>query len=415
MMILKPVKNIQGSIEAPSSKSAFIRHIAASVLSSDDNKLFFKNKSNDITSAINIARKLGKYITEAKGELTIENPFSLNTNKISCGESGLAIRMFAPIIALTGKDFILEAEGSLLKRSTKNIFDSLNKFGVNYFSNNNFPPVRFSGSLKNSDANLNFADSSQLFTGLLFALPLTKGNSILTVENLKSKPYIDLTLDILSKYGVNVENENYEKFYIPGNQKYKGLEIAVEGDWSGAAFLAVAGAVGGKIEIKNLNGNSFQADRAIVDVLKEVGANIYFENNSLFVENKELDSFEFNAEDCPDLFPPLVSLAAFCSGESKIYGVSRLYNKESNRALTLQKEFGKLGIKISFENNFMKIEGGKITPAKVFSHNDHRIAMATALSSIFSDGNITVEKPDAVNKSYPSFFEDFKNISNYKE
>ncbi len=273
--------------------------------------------------------------------------------------------------------------------------------------------MNFSGKLKNYNSKLDFSESSQLFTGLLFALPLVEGNSELEIVNLKSKPYIDLTLDVLSKYGIEIENKNYSKFYIKGNQHYKGISAIVEADWSGAAFLAVAGAVGGKIRINNLNEKSFQADRAIVDVLRQVGAKLNFEKNSLIIEKNNLKAFEFNAEDCPDLFPPLVSLAAFCEGESKIFGVSRLYNKESNRALSLQQEFGKLGISISFDNNYMKILGGKIKSATVNSHNDHRIAMATAIAGINSKGKIIIENSEAVNKSYPSFFEDFESICKY--
>jgi 3-phosphoshikimate 1-carboxyvinyltransferase len=248
-------------------------------------------------------------------------------------------------------------------------------------------------------------------TGLLIALPKTKGDSEIKVHNLKSKPYVDLTLKIIEDFGVEVINQNYETFRIKGNQNYKAQEYNIEGDWSSAAFLIAAGLIGGKTEVTGIRQDSKQGDKRVLDALKSAGGKLTINEDSVIAEKSELKAFEFDATDCPDLFPPLVTIAAYCEGTSKIEGVNRLIYKESNRADALVSEFSKMGISVKIENDTMLIEGGQVKSAVIESHNDHRIAMAAAIAALGATGDITILDAECVNKSYPKFYFDLFKAS----
>ncbi len=233
----------------------------------------------------------------------------------------------------------------------------------------------------------------------------------ITVSNLKSKPYIALTLQLMEHFGVKVRNENFKQFHFDSKQSYRACEYTVEGDWSGAAFLLVAAAVAGKAEVHHLNTQSAQSDKAIMEALEKAGADILPGMFTIIVGKDGLKSFEIDATDCPDLFPPLVALAANCKGITVIKGVSRLAHKESDRGLTLQQEFGKMGIRIDLDGDLMHVHGGTgIKGARVSSHNDHRIAMACAVAALTADGPVIIDDAEAINKSYPEFYDHLQQL-----
>jgi 3-phosphoshikimate 1-carboxyvinyltransferase len=245
-------------------------------------------------------------------------------------------------------------------------------------------------------------------------------NSTVTIKvnNLKSKPYIDLTLDVMKKFGMNMpENKNYEEFIFykdspqaPSVGEYRAA-YTVEGDWSGGAFLLVAGAIAGPITVSGLDLMSTQADKAIVDALMKANAGIAIEAKGIKLHPAPMTGFEFDATDCPDLFPPLVALAAYCKGKSIIKGVSRLIHKESNRALTLQDEFDKMGVQIDLDaDNMIVYGGGVVKGADVHSNHDHRIAMACAVAALKANSETVIEEAQAVNKSYPDFYRHLKSL-----
>ena len=245
----------------------------------------------------------------------------------------------------------------------------------------------------------------------------------ISVRNLKSKPYIDLTLDVMKRFGMLVpENKNYEEFIFRKTATHDSQftiddsrlaihDYTVEGDWSGGAFLLVAGAIAGSVTIRGLDLMSTQADKVIVDALMSANAAIAMEAKGIKLNEAPMNAFEFDATDCPDLFPPLVALAAYCKGQTKIKGVNRLSHKESNRALTLQEEFGKMGLKIELNDDIMVIHGGnEVKGAVVHSRHDHRIAMALAVASLKANGETTIEEAQAVRKSYPDFYSDLRSL-----
>jgi len=301
-----------------------------------------------------------------------------------------------------------------------NFFDEIfPQLDISIQSNNGKLPVSVRGPLQPKDITIDGSLSSQFLTGLLMAFgKAAKQVVTITVTNLKSKPYIDLTLQVMKHFGYDVINNNYESFLIKPTNNLAGTSInyTVEGDWSGGAFLLVAGAIAGKITVKGLDTFSTQADKAILQALIESGSSISILEKQIDIAcppagSKGLKPFHFDATDCPDLFPPLVALAAYCNGTSVIEGVNRLAHKESNRGLTLQEEFGKMGVTITLQGDLMMVKrGGGVKGAMVHSHHDHRIAMACAVAGLRADGETVIEDAEAINKSYPDFYEHLKQL-----
>lgn len=407
---------ISGNIDAPTSKSSMQRACAAALL--NDGKTIITNpgRSNDDLAALGVIDNLGaKVLHQSTNELVIESegvkPVSREMN---CGESGLGIRMFAPIAALSDQEIIINGTGSLLSRPMDFFDEIFPKLGIEIQSNHGKLPIKIKGPLKPVDITIDGSLSSQFLTGLLMAYGKAATKPvIITVNNLKSKPYIDLTLQVMQEFGYSVINHQYESFEIhPVNvPSHQPKNYLVEGDWSGAAFLLVAGAIAGEITIKGLNVFSYQADKAILRALTMSEAVVSIAEDQIVIGPGKLKAFHFDATDCPDLFPPLVALASFCDGTTVIEGVSRLAHKESNRGLTLQEEFGKMGIEITLQDDLMLVKGGTgLKAATVHSHHDHRIAMACAVAALRAEGETTIEEAEAINKSYPTFYSDLKNL-----
>jgi 3-phosphoshikimate 1-carboxyvinyltransferase len=377
--------------------------------------------SNDEKAAINIITKLGATINMVSNKMAVtsndyifRSPFPEKNVIVNVGESGLSMRMFAPIAGLFNYDIIFTGEGSILKRPM-NFFDEiLPLLDVEVNSNNGKLPVTLRGPLHPKNITVDGSLSSQFLTGLLFAYAKSCTAPVsITVKDLSSRPYIDLTISVLKSFGFRIENQNYEIFSIFPREPLQAhsIKYTVEGDWSNAAFLLVAGAIAGEITLKGADLNSCQGDKNIMEALYDCGAEVKIHNNEITVKKNELKAFEFDATHCPDLFPPLVSLAAYCQGKTVIKGVNRLLFKESNRAISLRDEFKKMNVDVELNGDLMMIKGSKeIKGAKVSSHNDHRIAMATAVAALAAKGNTIVENAEAVNKSYPDFYKDLKAI-----
>lgn len=405
---------LHGEVSAPASKSAMQRACAAALLKEGKSRLYNPGQSYDDCAALSIIQALGATIEHEKdGSISIiSNGVQPITNILQCGESGLSIRMFTPIAALSSNTIVIKGEGSLLKRPMGLFDEILPQLNVQIWSNNGYLPLQLKGPLKPRSISIDGSLSSQFLTGLLMAFAGAKANKVtISVHNLNSKPYIQLTLQIMQHFGLCIPlNERFEHFYFENNftqaTSSSLCTYSVEGDWSGAAFLLVAGAIAGPITVKGLQFNSVQADKAIVQALQLTGCSIQQEKDSITVEPSALFAFQFNATDCPDLFPPLAVLAAYCKGTSIIEGVHRLTHKESNRAEALQQELGKMGVQVEIEKNNMKIHGGNVLKgsAHFFSHNDHRIAMAGAVAALKAKGATVIEHADAIKKSYPSFY-----------
>ena len=414
--------SISGTIHAPASKSVMQRACALALLHSGTTIIGNPGNSHDDRTAMRMIETLGANIEKNDaGELWVqskgfpENDAGATNNAITihCGESGLSVRMFTPIAALGSSAYKLTGEGSLLNRPM-NFFESVfPQLGVSVSSRNGELPMHIKGPLVPADITIDGSLSSQFLTGLLLAFARSaKKKTTITVSNLVSKPYIDITLEMMTAFGYRVTNVDHKQFIIePALPTEPIIRYDVEGDWSSAAFLLVAAAIVGSITLKGLDIFSPQADKAILSLLMNAGVPISVNEKEISISpspSKSVKAFQFDATDCPDLFPPAVALAAYGNGTSVIIGVNRLIHKESNRAISLQQEFGKLGVEIVLQDNLMLITGRSVTGNLVDSHNDHRIAMACAVAALGANGATSIDHAEAIAKSYPGFYDDLK-------
>lgn len=415
---------LSGNIQAAASKSSMQRACAAALVAKGESTIYNPGHSNDDKAALDIIKRLGAEVSEQGDTLVItSNGVKPVAPEINCGESGLSIRMFTPLVALSKEKVTITGEGSLVTRPM-NFFDEiLPQLAVNINSNEGKLPMAVQGPLVPANIEVDGSLSSQFLTGLLLAYAASvqqTGATVnetvtITVNDLKSKPYIDLTLDVMQQFGLPVpENKDHREFVFTKQEpvtQTAARSYTVEGDWSGGAFLLVAGAIAGPITVRGLSPVSTQADKAILQALIDCNSGIAIEAKQIVIHPGKLKAFAFDATDCPDLFPPLVALAAYCEGETTIKGVSRLAHKESNRGITLQQEFGKMGVQVELKDDIMVIHGGKgLKGAVVHSHHDHRIAMACAVAALKANGETIIEEADAINKSYPDFYEHLQQL-----
>ncbi len=403
---------VSGSVTAPPSKSMTQRAYAAALLHKGRTVIHGAGTSDDERAAYEVIQQLGARTTARTAEQTdmISEGVLPESQVINCGESGLAARLFTPIAAISGDKITIEGTGSLLSRPMQGFDEVLSGLGVTINGFNGYLPLTIQGPLQARSVHVDASSGSQFLSGILFALsgairePVT-----ITVTDLKSKPYIDMTLDVLRHFGKPIKHDNYCRFDIdPALFTQKGdVEITVEADWSSAAGLLVAGAIAGNVTVRGLNSMSAQADRAILDVLKMAGAAVTIKGDEVSVQKSELQAFEFDATDCPDLFPILAIFAACCEGESYIKGVHRLYHKESNRAESITEMLMNFDVPFSVEDDSLCINGvDELQGTVIESFNDHRIVMAAAVGALRAGSRVDIMDADAVSKSYPDFFKD---------
>ncbi len=405
---------LRGEIAAPGSKSIAQRLVAGALLSKGETIIRNYPNSEDCKAALSVAQALGAIVVQKGNELSIKGGFPSNfqaqirnpKSEIFCGESGLASRLFTPIAALHDQMISVFGEGSLLTRPFSEFDKVLPALGATCETFQGRLPVRVQGPLKGGHATIDGALSSQFLTGLLMALPKASSDSHIIVSGLTSKPYVSMTMEVAALFGVEIKHENFEVFHIRAGQNYSAVTTTVPGDWSGAAFLIVAAAIAedSRIVIRQLSKDITQADSQILEVLKLANVRHRWIEAGLEVEASDIHAFDFDANQCPDLMPPLAVLAAFGNGVSTIKGAKRLLHKESNRAKALQEEFAKANIRIVIREDDMMVYPGFSRSATLNAHNDHRIAMAAALLGLGHD-KITVTGAHSIDKSYPEFFD----------
>lgn len=413
--IVEPGK-ISGSITVPPSKSITQRICAAAMLHKSKTIISNAGNSDDEQAALKILEQLRATLTHSDdGVITVTNTgISPKEYTINCGESGLSSRLFIPIAALSSEEITITGEGSLLKRPVTEYVKILPELGVEVNADSTTLPITLKGPLQPKDITIDGSLSSQFLSGLLitYAFTATKPTTI-TVNNLNSKPYIDLTLNVLANFGNVVAHEDYKVFTVtPLEEADTDVFAAIEGDWSSAATLLVAGALNGEITVEGIDTNSLQADKKILDILKDVGAELTIEPYKVTVkEPDELQAFNYDATDSPDLFPVLAVLAGACKGESTIKGITRLLHKESNRLESITDLLDKFNIFHSVHDDELVIEGKEVFDyAQINSYNDHRIVMAATIGAMRAKGRTTIHGTEAVNKSYPDFFAHLSSV-----
>jgi 3-phosphoshikimate 1-carboxyvinyltransferase len=424
-------RTIGGSIQAPPSKSSQQRAIACAALADGDSRIHGTQLCDDSRAALGLAIALGAGVSMESGSVVISGSRRFDGEKsedtgatkrsrderaleLDCGESGLCMRMFSPIAALLDLPVTMSGKGSLAGRPMGMVADPLGTMGVSCKTNGGKAPLSIRGPLRGGHYAIEAGESSQFLTGLLIALPLADGDSVLGVSRLVSRGYIDLTMETCGTFGVSIgRDESYSRFTVAGGQRYRATEFTPEGDWSGAAFLIAAAAIAagkGGLEIGGLRGDSCQPDRAVLEAARLAGVHVGFEGEGLRVRRGALRPFEFDATDCPDLFPPLAALAAACPGRSVLRGTHRLASKESDRAKSVAACLSSMGASVELRGDNMLIYGGSLHGAAIDACGDHRIAMAAAVAALGASGTVSIAGAECVAKSWLSFFEDIEGL-----
>ena len=405
--------DLSGRIEAPGSKSHMQRLLAAGLLAQGESWIRRPSDAADCMAAAEVAAGLGADIEIGQNALKIRGGLAPRTDVLHMGESGLGMRLFSPIAALAPTPFTLVASGTLQHRPMQPMADALAALGAQAKLRNGCPPIELHGPLRGGQSHVDGGLSSQFLTGLLMALPCASADSILEVSDLKSKPYVDMTLEVLSATGVSIHHQDHQKFTIPGGQSYLPFDETVAGDWSAGAFLLILAALCGEpfLEVDRLGNHPTQADQAVTGALLLSGAKLMRTETGIRVERGRRKGFRFDATHCPDLFPPLAAFAAFCKGPTILKGLHRLQHKESNRGIALKEEFEKAGIQIELntEEDTLTVRPGPVKQAKLDGRGDHRMVMAAAVLGL-AGAPIEIEGIEAVAKSYPDFFDALSEV-----
>ena len=403
---------IDGVVAAPPSKSVVQRIAAIASLTHGPVELRARSFSDDMLSSLRVARALGTQIQARDGGVILHGGGRPSGDRLLCGEAGTTLRIFSAVGATFDQQLVLMASGTLRGRPVGMLEAPLKALGATCVSSDGRPPLLVRGPMTGGHAVVDASETSQHVSGLLIALPCCEGDFHLEIQGLRSTPYVRLTLKLLEQFGVRVDaDDDLGNIHIPGGQTYQPMDLAAEGDWSGATFPLVAGALAGQVSVTGLSLDSAQADRRILEALDQAGAEVSASDHAVIVRRAGLRPFHFDATHCPDLFPPLVALAVHCNGTTRLHGCTRLRHKESDRAAILAGEFGALGADVRVDGDVMEIRGGDLASGQVDAHGDHRIAMATAVAALAATGPVDIEGSECVAKSYPEFFEDLADLS----
>lgn len=435
-----------GPLEMPVSKSFAQRAVIAAALADGESHLKGYTPCGDNEAALQVARNLGAEVTVDGTDVTIKGISAsmgcLDMKELHVGESGLLTRMMIPLMAqLCPGPVDFSGEKTLLGRPLTGAAEIMKAFDAEISPDPVCVPLTVSGPLKSGRAEISGKHGSQLISGLLMALPFAERNSSLIVHEPKSIPYMFITLEVLKKFGIKIGNDmlggrdflesdgdwslcTEMVFKVRGGQKYKAADIVLEGDWSAAANFLVAGAVFGKAELSGLDTTSLQADLSIMDILMDAGASLSQldgDRGNITVQRAPLKAVSVDASNCPDLFPIISVLAAFCQGTSRFSGVGRLANKESDRAAAITGMLTSMGVDASIDGDDLVIvgeplaqrimNGNLLKGGKYSSHHDHRMVMALKVASLGADGPIEIDDEGCVAKSFPQFHDIFSQIT----
>lgn len=401
---------LKGAVTIPSSKSVAHRMIIASVLSRSRSSIYGNLNSKDILATLDCMRTLGAKV-ERRGNVTEIDATAL----CACGsvfnvnESGSTMRFLLPLLPVYRNEFNIKGEGRISARPIKALSTAMERQGVKV--EKDFLPTNVSGSYNGSDFIIDATESSQYITGLLFTAAALGGGTVEIEKEITSKGYVDITIDVLKKYGVGVDFNNKTFTVKVPNGIIAPKEISVNADWSSACFWIVAGVINGEIELKGLEYPDSQPDSVIYPLIKKMGGNVRFEDGILKVSKSELHAVEFDADGSPDIVPILSVACALADGVSVITGTHRLRLKESDRVKAVYDMLTAVGVKVEVGENYVKIYGTKnIKGGIIDSVNDHRIAMSGMILGTVSDGDTTVLGTECTAKSYPDFIKDFVKL-----
>lgn len=409
---------IEGKVVAPASKSYSHRAIILACMAQGNSKIAKFLSCDDIKYTISALKLLGANISISKNNIFIKGNngrFSpkRENNIIFAGNSGTTLRFITAISALSDKSVIIDGSRRLRQRPIKQLIYGLGQLGINIIclSKKNNLPIRIKpGKITGGKINISGKESSQFISSLLLISPFAKKEVILKSSNLCSKPYVDITTDMMRKFGAEIKIKN-NLFFIPPRQKYKGQRYYVEGDYSSASyFLAAAAVTKSTITVTNLRADSLQGDKFIVELLKKMGCNIRQNRQQITISGKSLKAIKTDMGNYPDIAPTLAVVAACAKGKTIIYNIGNLKFKESNRKKAIGDNLKRMGVQVYSDDNSLQIEGNGLKGTKIETHADHRIAMSFAVAALVADGVTTIKNAQMVSKSYPLFFDDLQKL-----
>ena len=416
-VIIRRTEGLSGEVYAPPSKAYTHRMLIAALLSGGTSKLSNPLVSDDTQATLRAVEAFGAKVKPQEGCWTIEGITQPTTpkNPIDCGESGTTLRFMLAVAGLANGLSTFSLGSSLQRRPLTPLLQSLEQLGVeSSFQRNekgSFIEIQ-GGQINGGKVTIRGDVSSQFISGLLFVCPkATKDTEISITTRLESKYYVQMTVEVLDKHDIRVSiSDDFTQLQIPSDQNYNPCNHEVPGDFSSAAFLLAAAAItSSKLKVKNLDYNTTQGDKVILNMLKEMGSKVKVGHDCVEIEVEELNAIDVDAKDIPDLVPVCAVLACCSKGASRIYNARRLRYKESDRLSSLDAELSKMGAEIVVNEDGLIIKGPcKMHGAVIDPHNDHRIVMACAVASLAASGETKIQDSECINKSYPNFFNDLR-------
>ncbi|AIO18293.1 3-phosphoshikimate 1-carboxyvinyltransferase [Candidatus Izimaplasma bacterium HR1] len=409
--------NLKGDIKVPASKSMSHRALICASLAKGRSVITNVVFSEDIMTTINALKQLGANFEIDRDTVTVngvQKP-KYDNDPVFCNESGSTLRFLIPLFSLTDKEIIFTGKESLISRP-QTIYKKIFEHDQNIF-NKTYNKIVVKGSVKSREYFIDGNVSSQFFSGLMFSLPLLKDDSTIYYNGkLESRSYIDLTIEMLDLYGIEIK-EIENGYFIPGNQTYKPHNYQVEGDYSQAAFFLVAGILNGAVRLDDLNHESFQGDYEIINIIKRMKGKIIFTENGFVTEHSQTHGTTIDISNCPDLGPIVALLGALSKGTTTITNIARLRLKESDRVESTVNTLQALGVNINVKDEQIIIYGRKSFKGNITldSYNDHRIAMMISIAATRCQNPVFLTNANAVNKSYPHFYNDYKSIGGLLE
>ena len=400
--------SLSGKVVLPPSKSVAHRVLICAALAKGKSVIRPFCTSRDINATANVLRAMGAQINTDENGYTVMAGTPVQGVKLNCFESGSTARFLIPVVAALGINAQFIGEGRLPQRPFSELCDILRANGASVGSDQ--LPMDISGKFKGDTFTVPGNVSSQYISGILLAAPLMGNDVAVNISGkLESAAYVDMTVEVMSAFGVKVQKTD-TGYFVKGGQQYVGRDIKIEADWSAAAFFMSAAAIGGEIAIDGLNFASAQGDMAALDVFAAFGAQLSTLNNTLFIRKGELRGIEVNAQQIPDMVPAIAATAAFAKGTTKITGAARLRLKESDRIKTVCDALIAMGVEVTQTADSIIIHGGTVKGGVIDGANDHRIVMAFAVAAAYAKGTSEISYSSAVEKSYPEFYKDFCKI-----
>jgi 3-phosphoshikimate 1-carboxyvinyltransferase len=416
-VVIKKSERLTGEVSAPSSKAYTHRMLIAALLSDGTSQILKPLTSDDTEATLRAIEAFGAKVERKEKCWRVKGVEQLKAprNPINCGESGTTLRFMIPVAALASGSSIFILGSSLERRPIAPLLQSLQQLGarIDFQLKRGDSFIRIhGGGIKGGKTSIKGDISSQFISGLLFACPMAEKDTEITIATpLESKSYVQMTLEVISRHGIDVSPlDDFTKIEIPSNQSYTPCDHKVPGDFSSAAFILAAAAVTrSKLKLRNLDCYSTQGDRAILDLLKQMGSKVNVGEEFVEIEGKKLEAIDIDAKDIPDLVPVCAALACYAKGTSKLYNAGRLRYKESDRLNSLHIELKKMGAEIIMKKDCLIVRGPcTMRGAIINPHNDHRIAMACAVAALGAAGETKIKNSECVNKSYPRFFDDLR-------